>query len=489
MHVKPKLSILLPTLMLLLCFSLIVGANYCESIITSEVAIITPRNGDTLSTPQVTIEVTLTNVDPETVKIILNNREINHLFLFQKQMFAEKAVGQVVLNEGEHRLLVQATGSAGSLETTSRFFVKFSSYFTPDDAVNGTLPTGINARIRGVVSAVTHESLETPPNYQSWANKVDTITGATSDYGRTTSFHVQHERYILLKIENTEGLTPAQAAWGVGVMLTLQQWAVERIALPYPGDFIEVEGTLDKRKVNDEERLVITPVLSLETISSPNPVLKDIDDTCTHDMDCRDDLICERKSKKCKKAPPLGWSSSIRGINGACDTDEDCPLGQFCHPQYNIKGEGPFAAHYYRERDIGRQLCQVYDRNAATETICPRVVSADDVLSGRFAESKEVCVRDRLFLTYFNPGDNDTHVQYIIRHPSIYPLGFPPLAISGFASENAPPYKDPDNPFGRLPDPPDLREVIMLGTVKYDGGHMWYEIHPFKWYRNPESAP
>jgi hypothetical protein len=43
-----------------------------------------------------------------------------------------------------------------------------------------------------------------------------------------------------------------------------------------------------------------------------------------------------------------------------------------------------------------------------------------------------------------------------------------------------PPYKDPSNPRGALPDPKDGDRVRMLGTVHDDDSHRWWEVHPIK---------
>ena len=49
-------------------------------------------------------------------------------------------------------------------------------------------------------------------------------------------------------------------------------------------------------------------------------------------------------------------------------------------------------------------------------------------------------------------------------------------------TENVPPYRDPAT--GRpLVDPAEGQLIDVVGTVHYDEGHVWWEIHPVKGYR------
>ncbi|RME53083.1 MAG: hypothetical protein D6795_05905, partial [Deltaproteobacteria bacterium] len=232
-----------------------------------------------------------------------------------------------------------------------------------------------------------------------------------------------------------------------------------------------------------EERFVIDPTIEFQLLESRHPPLAGIGDPCSHDMECQDDLVCSRASRTCIQVDPTPWWGDPRGVNGACSTDADCPVGQFCDTNHPIKAEGPFRAYYYTDRDAGRFLCQVPDRDAPLDEICPRMIQVDDVLSGRFVPGKEVCLEARIVVSYVNPGDLDSHIQSQFEHPLVYPSGSPPLPVSFQSSENSPPYKDPDNPIGALPDPPLDAHVVMLGTVRYDDGHRWFEVHPIKWWR------
>ena len=156
-------------------------------------------------------------------------------------------------------------------------------------------------------------------------------------------------------------------------------------------------------------------------------------------------------------------------------------MWQRCDPGYRVKADGDYSAHYHRQRDIGRFLCQV-DRTAAPEALCPRAVTVDDVLGGRYPEGREVCVRGTVIFNVV-PPDRDTHIQGEIPVPGIYPFTEPTLEVFGFAFESVPPYKDPEHPLGAIVDPPPGRIIEAIGTVHYDDGHGWFELHPIKWYR------
>ncbi|MBZ0254189.1 MAG: hypothetical protein K8I02_12690, partial [Candidatus Methylomirabilis sp.] len=296
------------------------------------------------------------------------------------------------------------------------------------------------------------------------------------------------QRYALMKIGYTAGLNAGQAQWGLGARLSQTQLQTERVPIPYPGDAVEVTGTLTKELFGAEERFVVNPVTAISTVSSPNPVLADIGDACAHDMDCRDDLICNRGTLQCEQHAPFSWGGDPRGVNGACDDDSDCPAGQICMDGYTIKSPGQdatYGANYSQGRDVGRKLCQVPDRNAPLASICPRTVTTDDLMSGRFLEGKEICLATQVFISVFNGpplvpgGDRDVHSQVLIENHLVYPEGNPPIVIVQAATENGPPYRDPANPQGALGDLPNGAKLVVLGTVKWDDSHEWYEQHPY----------
>ncbi|MBK7977274.1 MAG: hypothetical protein IPK07_29770 [Deltaproteobacteria bacterium] len=93
-----------------------------------------------------------------------------------------------------------------------------------------------------------------------------------------------------------------------------------------------------------------------------------------------------------------------------------------------------------------------------------------------------MCLRATVHFPLFNPGDNDVHVQAALANPHAYPVGSPPVALVGHATEVAPPYRDPASRREDRRSPPGV-DMVAIGTVKYDDSHEWYEVHPIKWWR------
>jgi hypothetical protein len=197
------------------------------------------------------------------------------------------------------------------------------------------------------------------------------------------------------------------------------------------------------------------------------------------DMDCQDDLICDRSSAHCAvPAAALAWDSPQHDVNGACDTDADCPIGQRCDTQYNVPASGPYVPEYFPTVDAGRHLC-VLPEGTTPEVACPRAVTTADLAGARFVTGKEICVRGQI-LVDVEANDRDTHVQMVVEEPLPYPKATAPYNIFGATNENGPPYKDPARPQGALPDPRVGDRVMTIGTYRYDGSHGWFEVHPIK---------
>ncbi len=345
---------------------------------------------------------------------------------------------------------------------------------TPEDIVRGIVKPGERVTVEGLVNAVVLNS--TPP-------------------GDGHGFVRSAERYVLLDATPVAGQSESQAEWGVaavwsGPMLVSRTWP-----LPHPGDRLRVTGTVSSSSFGafvSEARSTLESLEAVEIVSSNVAPLVDVGGACAHDMDCRDDLVCDVGARVCTAPPPdTSWDTDFRGVNGACDADADCALGQYCDTRFRIAADGPYRVHYHVERDAGRHLCQVRDREAPIEDLCPRLYSAEDLLSGRFAEGKEICIAGTVLVSVFSPGDFDTHVQYRLTRPAVWPLALPPVQLFGVAAENVPPYKDPANPAGRIGDPIPDQYTAHLGTVHWDDSHGWYELHAIKMVRllDPSSPP
>lgn len=154
-------------------------------------------------------------------------------------------------------------------------------------------------------------------------------------------------------------------------------------------------------------------------------------------------------------------------------------MGQVCDLTYAISSTGNYSANYIAPADFGRHLC-VPATGQTRDTLCPRVVTPADLLGGRFVQGKEICVRG-VVNTSVVASDRDTHDQLIVNEPLPYPATIPvDYAIFGATTENSPPYKDPARSRGALPDFPQSQLLVVTGTYRFDDGHGWFEIHPFK---------
>ncbi|MCA9772934.1 MAG: hypothetical protein KC466_11045 [Myxococcales bacterium] len=427
----------------------------------SSLAIRAPVEGAVFGGYSVFVRIELYRVDPATLSVLVSGVE-------RKADFTITAVGDFVQAKatlflptpGPQTIEASAHGAGGTLSDTRHFTLDPPSYFTPDEVMAGVAPVDAPVTVRG---------------------EVRTATLTLADRGVRDDW-----RYFLLKVSNGDGLSLSQSLWGVGARLSAQQIHVERIPIPYPGDVVEVTGTLTKTLFGAEERFTIDPVTSVTPITAAHPPLSDIGGPCARDMDCGDDLFCNRDTLACELGTPINWSGDPRGLNGACDDDADCPAGEICRADYLIKSrdvDPVYGAYLYPEREVGRKLCQVPNRDAPVEEICPRTVTTDDLHSGRFVDGKEICLEGTVFLCVFNPLDFDTHCQMFIDYPVIYFEGRPPITLVGTSVENAPPYKDPVNPAGALGDLPPGAHLIALGTVRWDDYNEWHELHPYKWWR------
>lgn len=429
----------------------------------------TPKDGATVDRYVNYVRVAFFNVEDASVRVALDG--VDRTAEFTVTPFLGYSVAEASLlvpTPGAHTIAAEALSGGEKVSAASSFTLAPGPFLAPNDVAAGALPLGGTGTVRGEVTAVTYRWIETP---EAVCAGIDPAPW----------------RYVLLKTTYARGLNKVQQQWGVALRLSREQLEDERIPLPYPGDVVEATGVLGTEVYNQDPVLVLDGLTDYRTISSPNPVLADVGEACGHDMDCRDDLICNRATEVCETFARLDWFSDPRGVNGACDEDADCPIGQFCDPAYITKNQSTedplYGVWHMRGRDTGRRLCQVHDRAAPVEAICPRTVTVDDFMSGRFKEGKEVCVRGRVFVSVFNPGDLDTHSQMVLDRNLVVPTGSPPVPLVGAATENTAPMRDPAHPLGALADLPNGKEVVVLGTVKSDCDHEWFEVHPYKWFR------
>jgi len=286
------------------------------------------------------------------------------------------------------------------------------------------------------------------------------------------------DHYVLIRSVVPDGQTLAQA-WGLGIHFTDIDPAQ---AMPELGSTIKVSGTFHHITWNQRPDDPV-PVLENATIEiEGGPLaLAGPGESCNLDQECNARLICDRASHTCSNPPrEIYWADPFHDVNGACDTDDDCPLGQHCETSYKITDGGDFGAHYFAQQDVNRHVC-LLDANASPATQCPRVYTIKDVIGGRFVTGKEICVRATL-LTPVHAADNDTHDQMIVDEPIPYPTDDVAYNLFGGTTENGPIYKDTALPGGPIVDPQPNQEVIAVGTYRYDPDHGWYEVHPVKAY-------
>ena len=329
----------------------------------------------------------------------------------------------------------------------------------------------------------------TPEAVLQSASAGDTVTVQGKVFAVTfdshlTSENVRGDRWVLIRsggrppgttLGDLDG-TQMLAAWGLGLRIPQDALEARTMKLPQIGDVVRATGTFRQGAWNGTTRPVLEDLSSLKVMVGV--ILKDVGEACTQDMDCDDDLICARATHTCATLPePIHWGSTWHDVNGACDTDADCPVGQHCDPAYAIKADGPYALAYHRE-DTGRHLC-VPDASTP-EAACPRILTSADLAGGRFVQGKEVCIGGSAIVAGNNEGDGDTHLQLRVEEPLVYPDADLPYALFGAVTETGPPYKDATRPGGRVPDPATAQTVIVLGTYRYDGGHQWFEVHPNK---------
>lgn len=329
---------------------------------------------------------------------------------------------------------------------------------TPEEAAEGG-KDGEVMNVEGVVHTLTFET-------------------AGDDAG---GFAALGDRWLLIRTTIPPAITiddldsgNVAPAWGLGIHLP--EATLDDGPLPQIGDRVSVRGTFRRFEWSN----VDVPVLEGATIALPDGTLElaAAGAACSHDLDCHDRLICDRATSTCL-APPadLVWGSDFRNLHGTCLTDADCPPTQVCELLYTVPAEGEYAPPYYPGRDAGRHLCVPASTDLATA--CPRVVAPADLSGGRYVPGKEICVEGEVWLA-IAAEDGDTHLQLTIPEPLPYPLADTAYWIFGSTTEIAPPHKDPSRPQGAIMDPNEGDHVVVVGSIRFDDTHGWWEMHPVK---------
>jgi hypothetical protein len=378
----------------------------------------------------------------------------------------------------------------------------FGGKGTPEQVVDGA-SEGQHVDVTGTVFAVTWDSLQSAARRQELVghegdidfvieNDAEESRGITpafdepgADYPRTD------DHYILIRTtkppgvsQDEPGFSPGSlaAAWGLGIHVTSIDPAKP---LPEIGAQLHVTGTFHTIVWNNREvKVPIVDDAAIEVLSAP-PDLAGPGAACTLDQDCNARLICDRTSRTCSSPPrEIYWGDPWHDVNGACDTDADCPLGQVCDASYSMATTGDYAVHYFIPQDMGRHLCTLDPTLRSVAAQCPRIYTMRDLVGARFVTGKEICVRGKL-LNPVPAEDHDTHDQMRVDEPIPYPTADIAYHLFGATTENGPVYKDPAVPGGAVTDPVVDQDVVVIGTYRYDPDHGWHEVHPVKAYLAP----
>jgi hypothetical protein len=376
-----------------------------------------------------------------------------------------------------------------------------SGPMTPEQAASGA-KDGQHVVVIGTVHTVTFDSIQVMARKaevaehagdMSWLLEEDTeeaTANAAPPYNDTENYRRTPDHYILIRskvppdvVQGQPGFTPGALAhaWGLGIHLTDIDPAVP---MPEIGAQLKVTGTFHQITWNSRE--ITLPIIDDATIEvlDPGPApLAGPGEPCTLDQACNARLVCDRTSQTCvPTAHEIYWDDPWHDVNGACDSDADCPLGQVCNLTYAIPATGTYAPQH-ETTDIGRHLCLLAPGSTLASQ-CPRIYTARDLAGGRFASGKEICVRSKLLLNMV-AADNDTHDQIHVDEPIPYPTDDSHYELFGAVTENGPMFKDPTLPGGPVMDPTPEQDIVAVGTYRYDPGHGWYEMHPVKAYFPP----
>ncbi|GDX82101.1 hypothetical protein LBMAG42_39120 [Deltaproteobacteria bacterium] len=339
---------------------------------------------------------------------------------------------------------------------------------TPE-SIAATAKDGDAVEARGFVHTLT---------YDTWSAG-DTGEGEEGD--GEEAWTRKDGRWLLFRSVAPEGVAYADVnadlvtedatillGWGLGVALS------DTDARPRIDDEIEVSGTFRWSTWNDHPVPVVEDAtVTVVTGATPGAA----GETCASDDDCADTLVCDRATTTCAAAKELGWGALWRDVDGSCYSDADCPLGQTCDTSFVVPDSGEYTWRFDAAHKQGASLCVPTVNDP--DTACPRAWSTRDVAGGRFTEGREVCVDGDVQLN-IGASDGDTHLQLRVDEPIPYPMMDAHIYLFGATTEIGPAHKNPDRPQGAVLDPDVGQHIRVLGTMRWDGDHGWYEVHPVK---------
>lgn len=213
-----------------------------------------------------------------------------------------------------------------------------------------------------------------------------------------------------------------------------------------------------------------------------------LDGLCTIDMDCGDLEYCT-PAKSCALLPTPGavaCPGDSTTITSACNQQPDSSALESC-----AGAAGPPACPYCRDNSCYWPMswtgppcassgdCHAGDRCSAGLCVvdttsgqdpCPKTVSIQDLIDGRYGAGKEVCVQD-VVVKLVSETDGDDHVR-------IGNVTYPNQTFTGFITEPTPQYLSQTG----LLVPVAGQIVRCHGMVRWDSGHGWWELHTVDWY-------
>ena len=177
--------------------------------------------------------------------------------------------------------------------------------------------------------------------------------------------------------------------------------------------------------------------------------------------------------------------SDWRDVDGACRSDADCPRRQVCDTRYVVPDSGDYTWRFEGDKKRGASLCVPDPALASPAEACGRIYTPGDLQGGRWVEGREVCVAGNVQVIT-HAADRDSHVQLRIPEPLVYPMADAHAWLFGGTTEIGPAHKNPSRPQGAMTDPARNEDAVFLGTVRWDEGHGWYEVHPVRaWWPKP----
>lgn len=319
-----------------------------------------------------------------------------------------------------------------------------------------------------------------------------TMTFDNSIIDGTRRYEVVGNRFALIKDVETAcdfSSISLGRVWGdkvLGVEFT-PAWYEQNNVLPSNGTRLRISGVFRMSIWNKNIVPIIGDISAIDITPSLN-ASSDVTlggyqfgEVCRSDMECDDNLICDRISNLCINSPGfMSRGSAWHGMNGACSTDDECPLGQICYQQLTIDDDdGEYSVINLIDQDKGKHIC-IPEDGESMESLCPRIGTSADLAGERFVTGKEVCIKGKVIIAARSHADGETHVQLKVDNPGAYPETTDRYETWGATTEIPPQYKNPILGSHVVGVPEKGEDIIVLGTYRFDEKHGWFEVHPVK---------